>query len=58
MSATFEYATNEVRNLNEKSIAAIGSKFARGMLLGARGNSGVILSQIFKGFSTSFEGKQ
>lgn len=58
MSATFEYATNEVRNVNDKSIAAIGSKFARGMLLGARGNSGVILSQIFKGFSTSFEGKQ
>ncbi|WP_017727267.1 DAK2 domain-containing protein, partial [Halalkalibacterium ligniniphilum] len=32
--------------------------FAKGLLMGARGNSGVILSQLFRGFSKSVEGKK
>lgn len=58
MSATVEYATSEIKKLEPKAtVAKVASKFARGMLLGARGNSGVILSQIFKGISVGFERK-
>ncbi|AAT27899.1 DAK2 domain-containing protein [[Mycoplasma] mobile] len=42
---------------NESTIGEVSKKIARGMLLGARGNSGVILSQIFQGFAKSFENK-
>lgn len=58
MSATSEYAANEIASLDTDNIYEISNKFSRGMLLGARGNSGVILSQIFKGFTIAFEGKQ
>lgn len=58
MSATAEYAGNEISSLSTTNLFEISNKFSRGMLLGARGNSGVILSQIFKGFSVAFEGKE
>ena len=58
MSSTVEYAEKEISLMEDVSIEVISSKFARGMLMGARGNSGVILSQIFKGFSMGFEGKE
>ncbi len=56
MSATAKYAAEEIAALDTKSISEVSAKFARGMLLGARGNSGVILSQILKGFSVGFKG--
>lgn len=40
----------------EKNLSAAARKAADGMLLGARGNSGVILSQIFNGIAKGFEG--
>lgn len=58
MSATAEYAGNEISSLSSTNLFEISNRFSRGMLLGARGNSGVILSQIFKGFSVAFEGKE
>ncbi len=58
MGATAQYAGNEISRMRTTSIADVSAKFARGMLLGARGNSGVIISQIFKGFAVSFEGKE
>ncbi len=57
MSATAKYAAEEISILDSNSISEISAKFARGMLLGARGNSGVILSQILKGFSIGLENK-
>ncbi|WP_339023029.1 DAK2 domain-containing protein [Spiroplasma endosymbiont of Crioceris asparagi] len=36
---------------------ALMQKFSRGLIMSARGNSGVIFSQIIKGFATQFEGK-
>ncbi|MEG2084120.1 MAG: DAK2 domain-containing protein [Clostridia bacterium] len=51
MSLTIASAVNEVNSLKENEIDDIAKAFARGALKGARGNSGVILSQIFKGFS-------
>jgi len=57
MSGTAIAAANEIVKLNTNSISEISQKWSREMLLGARGNSGVILSQIFKGFAVSFKGK-
>lgn len=41
---------------SEKNLSAAAKKISSGMLLGARGNSGVILSQFFDGISAGFEG--
>lgn len=57
MGATARAAFDSIKNLQDKEISNISAKFARGMLLGARGNSGVILSQIFKGISMGFADK-
>ena len=58
MGATAIAAFKEIKDLNEANIGIVSAKFARGMLLGARGNSGVILSQIFKGFSVALVNKE
>ncbi|OOO00678.1 MAG: dihydroxyacetone kinase [Epulopiscium sp. Nele67-Bin004] len=50
MSLTMLAAAKEVENIEPTSIAAIGKAFATGSLRGARGNSGVILSQLIRGF--------
>ena len=41
---------------NDEDISVVSAKIAEGMVLGARGNSGVILSQIFKGLANGFAG--
>lgn len=49
---------NGIRNTSEtNSIGIVASQLEKGMLLGARGNSGVILSLFFKGLSLSLRGK-
>ncbi|MBZ9635854.1 DAK2 domain-containing protein [Clostridium sp. FP1] len=57
MSMTFKAAVCEVENMSTTSISEISQKIARGALMGARGNSGVILSQIFRGIAKGLEGK-
>jgi DAK2 domain fusion protein YloV len=47
MKLTLEHGVND--SYDTKSIGEFSLKLARGILLGARGNSGVILSQLFKG---------
>ena len=42
----------------DEDISFVSAKIADGMILGARGNSGVILSQIFKGISSGLDGKK
>lgn len=49
MKLTLEHGINDSYDTND--IGVFSKKLARGMLLGARGNSGVILSQLFKGVS-------
>lgn len=56
MSMTFKAAVQEIENVSTKSISEIAQKIARGALMGARGNSGVILSQIFRGIGKGLEG--
>lgn len=52
MSLTFNSAVREINNCPDSSFAAISNALSKGALRGARGNSGVILSQILKGIST------
>lgn len=51
MKITFESAMNIIENNSYTDIKTLSSQFARNLLLNARGNSGVISSQIFSGFA-------
>lgn len=57
MSLTFSSGAKEIENMDASSIYDISKKLSKGLLMGARGNSGVILSQIFRGVSIALEGK-
>ncbi|EDS76190.1 DegV protein [Clostridium botulinum C str. Eklund] len=57
MSMTFKSAVSEVENLKTNSISEVAKQVSRGALMGARGNSGVILSQIFRGIAKGLEEK-
>lgn len=54
LKITTEGAWESIADLDTEDIALLTKTFARGLLMNARGNSGVILSQIFKGFSSTF----
>lgn len=58
MSATMAAGANAIRNIEEKAIGVVAKVLSRGMLMGARGNSGVILSQLFSGIAKSLVGKE
>lgn len=55
MTKTIEGGLSEIVSGSSESVADVISKFAHGMLLGARGNSGVILSQIFAGIKEALD---
>ena len=56
MLLTMQSAYQEIQDSPEEEVDVIAQKVAHGALMGARGNSGVILSQIFRGFARSLEG--
>ncbi|MDR2661065.1 MAG: DAK2 domain-containing protein [Lactobacillaceae bacterium] len=56
MSMSMQTGAEYVANLNSTSVSELATAASKGLLMGARGNSGVILSQIFRGFSKSIEG--
>ncbi len=56
MSATILAGVTSIKNSDETSVGALAKKLSRGMLMGARGNSGVILSQLFSGFAKGLDG--
>lgn len=58
MSLTALAAARECEKNNSLSIAEVSKTAASGSLRGARGNSGVILSQLFRGFSKGLEGME
>ena len=58
MSMTFTNGYNEAIKCNSDSLSDVAKAFSRGLLMGARGNSGVITSQIFRGFYQSIEGQE
>jgi dihydroxyacetone kinase-like predicted kinase len=47
----------EIQNKNDESCSLIASAFSKGLLMGARGNSGVITSQIFRGVADGMKDK-
>jgi len=51
MSLTLQAAWNEVKDKGTKHLGEMAAAFSKGALMGARGNSGVITSQILRGFS-------
>ncbi len=57
MSMTLRAAVDAVKGSTENSIGRISRDLAKGALMGARGNSGVILSQIFRGIAKGFDQK-
>ena len=56
MLLTMQSAYQEIQDSPEEEVGIIAQKVAHGALMGARGNSGVILSQIFRGFARALEG--
>lgn len=56
MSMTFKAAAKEIENMKTESIGEVSKRLAKGALMGARGNSGVILSQILRGLSKGLDG--
>lgn len=56
MSLTMKSTVREIAAQDEQSASKLASMAARGALKGARGNSGVILSQILRGFARGVEG--
>lgn len=55
MNLTMTSGREEVENNLSKNIGELGKTFSKGLLMGARGNSGVILSQLFRGFCKNIE---
>src|SRR5947208_6931968 len=57
MLLTLQSAVEDIRESNAVEVSKIARLASHGSLMGARGNSGVILSQIFRGFARAVEGK-
>ena len=55
MNLTLQAAIKEINNLSESTITSLASAAANGSLMGARGNSGVILSQLLRGMSKALK---
>jgi len=55
MVLTMQSAFNEIANSNEKNLGKMAHLLAQGALMGARGNSGVILSQLWRGFARGLD---
>ena len=58
MSLSFASGAKYVAESTSTQVGELASALAKGLLMGARGNSGVILSQVFRGFSKSIAKKE
>ncbi|MDT8859069.1 DAK2 domain-containing protein [Alkalihalobacillus sp. MEB130] len=58
MNLSITSGVKEVKQNIQDDSSKVAASFAKGLLMGARGNSGVILSQLFRGFSKQVEGKK
>ncbi|OGO23398.1 MAG: hypothetical protein A2Y54_08720 [Chloroflexi bacterium RBG_16_51_16] len=58
MVLTMQSAWNEIKDLGTRHIGEMAAAISQGALMGARGNSGVILSQLWRGFSRSLHDKE
>ncbi len=55
MGMTMENGAKEVADKPAKTVGQVGQILSKGLLMGARGNSGVITSQLFRGFGQSIK---
>lgn len=58
MLLTMQAAYNEIVNSGENNVGRVAHAVAQGALMGARGNSGVILSQLWRGFARALDNKE
>ena len=58
MLRTISGGASALNGFDAKDLGEVGKVVSKGMLMSARGNSGVILSQIFRGICKGFEGKK
>lgn len=58
MNLTLASGRKAIQNRNDDSVGDLSAAFSTGLLYGARGNSGVITSQIFRGFAEALKGKK
>jgi uncharacterized protein len=58
MNLSMTSGAKEVQNHIQDHIGNVATALSKGLLMGARGNSGVILSQLFRGFGKAIEGKE
>jgi DAK2 domain fusion protein YloV len=57
MYLTMQAALREIATVTENSVSSVAHALAHGALMGARGNSGVILSQVWRGVAKQLDGK-
>lgn len=57
MNLSMTSGANEVKDIQPTNVVEVADALAKGLLMGARGNSGVILSQLFRGFAQGINGK-
>lgn len=55
MNLSFSSGVSEMNKTDSEDISVVTKALSKGLLMGARGNSGVILSQLFRGFSKHIE---
>ncbi len=55
MQSTMMSGVTAIKTLEDEPVEKVGKALSRGLLMGARGNSGVILSQLFSGFAKAFQ---
>ena len=58
MQSTMMSGVKAISGLENETVEKVAKVLSRGLLMGARGNSGVILSQLFSGFAKVFKGKE
>jgi len=58
MVLTMQSAWNEIKDLGHRNISDMAGAVSKGALMGARGNSGVILSQLWRGFARGVHGRE
>src|SRR5512147_2718147 len=58
MVLTMQSAWSEIKDLGHRSTSEMAGAVSKGALMGARGNSGVILSQLWRGFARGLHGEE
>ena len=58
MNLSLQSGVKAIENVDSNKMNELATALSKGLLMGARGNSGVILSQLFRGFGKSIESKE